>query len=73
VGKKTLISRFRFRIDNPENKLDEEVNSGGEFNERTKQLITNARSGNTIILENIVIIEGGSTMKLPVKIYHVTD
>ena len=69
----TEIVGFNFSIDNLKNDITETKNIGSKFNNQTAELIRNAHDGNTIMIENIRIIQNNSEIKIPSKVYYVVN
>lgn len=69
----TEIISFRFTSDFENGDIKETYNSGNEFSESTKKLITDAKQGQTIIVDQIRIKKDGIEKKMPGKAYEVIN
>lgn len=73
IDKNAHISTFTFTIDLPDGTIVQVVNTGNKFNEKTAKLISEAVPGRLITIENIILLLGGNTKKIPAKLYYVNN
>jgi hypothetical protein len=68
-----VISGYVFTIDNSNGDIVELPNSGSMFNAVTIDQINKATPGRIVTIDHIKIMKEGKEMKVPSKIYSITD
>lgn len=73
LTKETEIAGYMFTTDLENGTISESYNKGNAFNEATSRLIAAIRPGRLVTIDRIKVVKDGKEIRLPSKVYEVTN